>query len=100
MNFKITPSSNRILDPIAIFAIVLGIIGVVSKIYYAIYPVGSQTRQMIHSAGLIGSSILAILYSLISLRGRLAMTWVDRAIYCLIPIGFLTVAYASVCASR
>ena len=91
MSFKITPSSNRILDPFAIFFIFTGIVSLGVQVYQAIHPLASSARHMIFCITLVGASVLALVYSLIALRSRLAMSWADRALYFFMPALFLTV---------
>jgi hypothetical protein len=92
MSFKITPSSNRILDPLMVFGIIIGIVTLGVRIYQAIYPLASPARHIIFCVTLVGASVFALVYSLFALRNRLAMSWADRALYFFMPAVFLTVA--------
>ena len=91
MSFKITPSSNRILDPFAVFCIILGVFGISVRAYQALHPLTDSARHMAYSLTLVGASVVALVYSLVALRNRLSSSWADRALYVFSPLMFLTV---------
>jgi hypothetical protein len=91
MSFKITPSSTRILDPFAVFCIVLGITNIGLQIYWVIFPLTLSARHVVSGVALVMAAIAAAIYSLVALRNRLTMSWADRVIYFFIPLIFIAV---------
>jgi hypothetical protein len=91
MSFKITPSPVRVLDPFAVFGIVLGIMGFGIRVYRAFYPLSDSQRQSVFCIALLIASIAGVVYSVIALRNRLAMSWFDRVLYFFIPLIFASV---------
>ncbi len=91
MSFKIRPTSNQILAPFAVFFIVLGVVAIGIQVYRVFYSLDDLQRHSAFCVTLLAASVAAVIYSIIALRNRLAMSWLDRVLYFFIPLIFATV---------
>jgi hypothetical protein len=91
MSLNIKPSRNRILEPFAVFGIVLGVASVAIRVYRAMHPLDPQALHTLFSVILLTAAVAGLAYSLVVLRSRLTTSWGDRALYFLVPCVFLAI---------
>jgi hypothetical protein len=88
MSFKITRSGSPVADTVAVFGGVLGLAAIGIQLYKAINPLTGSAAQTLPYTVMLVASVVTVIYSLVALRNRQTMSWIDRGLYFLIPLVF------------